>query len=175
MGVANSNNVGGCSDSLSWTDANGNAQSLTVPGGADISVSSSLPPNGAVTWTSSGSSANTSLAWQLERAPAQSISGGINNTSVLCGSSGTVYTNLTSATVNLDLGASSGYDSGCAFALTWTDANDQSHTLGLGNKGSSGVSTSLPAGGVISWRATGTKGYVDLGWQIERVDTSELW
>lgn len=174
--VSNNSPVGGCSDTLSWTDLSGSSQSVTVPpGGGFISLSSSIGPSGAVAWSSSGSSSQyVSLAWQLERAPAQSVSGQFGDGAYKCGASGTLYSNLTSGTVNLDLAASTS-TGGCSLTLTWTDANNEPQTLSLGRYGSKGVSTSLPVGGVISWKST--SGNVDLfgSWQIERVDISQLW
>lgn len=174
--VVNNNSYGSCSDTLSWTDSNGNAQSITVAAGtlSSVSLSSSIPPDGTITWISSGTG-NTGLVWQLERAPAQSISG--ESVNLMCGSSGIVYSNLTSAAVNLDVAVSavSGNYVSCLLTLTWTDASGEAQALHIGSKGSSGVSTSLPAGGVISWTSRGSTGAADLSWQIERVDTSQLW
>jgi hypothetical protein len=175
LAVSNENGASGCSETLSWTDASGQAQGMTVPAHGAISVSTSVEPNGTLSWKSAESSGQyVSLIWQIERAPAQSVAGQMG-TGFRCGSSGTAYSNLTSATVNLDFGTSAETSNGCTLTFTWTDAEGVPHTLNLGLQGSQGISTSLPAGGVISWESTTAKAYVAASWQIERVDTSQLW
>ncbi len=172
--ASNANATGGCAETLTWTDADGVVQTVSLPPAANVSVSSSLAPEEPITWTSTGSTKQyVSLSWQLERAPAQSISGQI--ASSLCASSGVVFTNLTSGTVNLDFAAASGSNIGCSLTFSWIDAVGQSRMLNLGSKGSQGVSTSLPAGGFISWTSTVSTSYLTASWQIERVDLSQLW
>jgi hypothetical protein len=172
------NPFGSCTNTISWTDENGHAQSLTVPNAVSITVSSSLKGNSSLTWNSSGSATlNAGGTWQLERAPAQSVTGYIfgsgEDLEPPCGSSGTLYSNLRSTAVTLDLAVSN--SSPCALTVSWTDASGHAQTLDFGTGGSEGASTSLPAGGAISWTSATATGYVVAQWQIERVVTSKLW
>lgn len=162
---------------ISWTDTSGHARSLTVPTGLSSIVSSSLQANGALSWSSSGNPANVmGFSWQLERAPAQSVTGAPNASyAIPCGSSGTVYSNLRSGSVGLDLAVANG--GACSLTLSWADASGHAQTLNLpaGFDGTQAASTSLPAGGAISWTSTGTGYLGQASWQIERVVTTKLW
>ncbi len=161
-----------CTTTISWTDTNGHAQTVDVGPNLSTVVSTSLPARGTVLWSSSGSpSLNVVLSWELERAPAQSV--GVPSDSQFtpmqlyatpCGSAGTLYTNLTGSSVVLDLGVENG--SGCAFTLSWTDAGGHGQTINLGLLNSQGVSTSVPAGGSISWSSASGGGSIGLlgGW-----------
>jgi hypothetical protein len=159
---------GNSTDSASWTDEGGKAQTVTVGPQLSTVVSSSLPANGAIVWNSTLSIPD--LEWQLERAPAASVSTPLPNGLALpVPSSGTLYTNLTAGTVTLDVSVQSGGDS-AEFTVSWTDACGHSQTITLGNTDSEGVSTSLPSGGAISWTLSGGSGGTNgFGWQVERV------
>jgi len=181
LSVGNNNGCGTLS--LDWKDASGHAQSLSLPsdGGSAVSTaaSSSLPADGAITWTQT---CGSSFYWQLERAPAQSVSSSnMGGPMIACGSSGTLYVNLRGASVSLDLALSNGYDNGvesgsaCAVTASWTDASGHAQTINLGDGASQGVSKSLPAGGVISWTSTSGTGTLSFCWQLERVVTTKLW
>jgi hypothetical protein len=175
-----------CDFSASWKDASGHAQSVTLLSNVttgfnpSASVSSSLPPGGTISWSSSGESRTANIYWQLERAPAQSVSTPPDypNTAP-CGSSGTLYTNLRSTSVYLDLAVNLflGYDDSCALTVSWTDSTGHAQTISLAPGGgfSKGVSTSLPAAGVISWAWGSGSSNQGFSFQLERVVSTKLW
>jgi len=165
-----------CSFSISWTDSTGHAQSVTVGPNLSTIVSSSLPSGKAVSWSSPPLNGNqVVILWELERAPAHSVGLPSNSTftpvnlyGTPCGSSGTLYANLTASSVSLDLGMNFGF---CDFTVSWTDASGHAHTF----TPPGGVSTTVPAGGVISWSSTSGSGNVGAAWSLERVVTTKLW
>ena len=171
----------GCGLFLNWTDDDGNTESLSVPTRDSTSASSSLPAGGAISWTLGVSGCRgPDFNWQLERAPAQSVNGGaVPPQGLVCGSSGTLYTNLISSSVTLDLGLNNGNSqSSCSVTVSWTDASGHAQTVDLGVGISQGVSTSLPAGGIISWSSTATSppgSSLFFSWQLERVVRPKLW
>jgi hypothetical protein len=172
------NNFNDCTPTISWTDANGHAQSLTVAANSAPTVSSSLQANGVLSWSSSGTAANAGFGWQLERAPAQSVTATIgafaSPDNPPCGSSGTAYRNLRNASVSLGLAVTGG-SSSCSITLSWTDASGHAQTLTSNETVSPGASTTLPAGEEITWTSTGTGVVEFYQSQIERVDPSKLW
>jgi hypothetical protein len=175
-----------CDFSVSWPDASGHAQSVTllsnVTTGFDpsASISSSLPHGGTVSWSAASGSGTFNIYWQLERAPAQSVGVQPNypNTAP-CGSSGTLYSNLRSGSVSLDLALnlSLGYNDNCALTLSWTDSSGRAQTVTLAPGGgySEGVATSLPAAGVISWEWGSGSTNEGFSFQVERVVSAKLW
>jgi hypothetical protein len=168
-----------CTFSAAWTDASGHVQSLNVPLSEITSASSSLPAGGVVSWTSSGDPAtHINVEWQLERAPAQSVAAILPTSEpgeLPCASTGTLYANLRGASVNLDLAVGNPGNGG-ELTVSWTDAGGHAQTINLVIAGSQGASTTLPAGGLITW-TTGTcqTSGVWASWQVERVVTTKLW
>ncbi len=82
--------------------------------------------------------------------------------SQVCGAgTATLWQNLSGATITFDLSVSVGQAS--TVTLSWTDSKGHAQTLTLGNLQSGGVSTSLPAGGAVTYSCTG--GFT---WQLER-------
>jgi hypothetical protein len=79
----------------------------------------------------------------------------------------------------LDLGLNNGNSqSSCSVTVSWTDASGHAQTVDLGVGISQGVSTSLPAGGIISWSSTATSppgSSLFFSWQLERVVRPKLW
>jgi len=188
LGVSLSNAE--CMFTLSWNDANGHAQSITLNNGESQGVSSSLPVGGVVSWMTAGPAGTIQgVAWRLERphtalvtaplklAAAASATlgsvGGSKNGPQGCGSDGTLYTNLTSSPVNFDLSVSNlnmQPSNACTVTLSWTDANGHKQTitvpLGVSQAGSF---TSLPAGGAISFTSSPFGGpEVAFQWELER-------
>ena len=162
-----------CTLTISWTDASAHPQSLTVAAYLySTTVSSSLKANGALSWSSSGSGAGAGGDWQLERAPAHGVTalnGPFEESTnpPPCGSSGTVYRNLRSASVSLDLAVDGG-SSSCSITMSWTDASGHAQTLTTTESTSPGASTTLPAEGAITWTSTGSGVLESISWQIER-------
>jgi hypothetical protein len=172
------NNTGAtCPVAASWTDATGKSQSITVsnPPSPTSSlpspvVATSLPPNGAISWSSQGNG-NVNFNWYLS----QPASVANNGSALSCQLSGTLYENLSPAPVNLHLAVSA---QSYSVSLRWVDAGGASQELdlagGLNGNGlpeyqnSEGVATSLPPGGAITF-ATGTGKYCSgSSWEFER-------
>ena len=160
-----------CTLSLSWTDGSGHAQSVDVAADVSTIVSSSLKPTGALSWTQS---CGVNFNWQLERAPAQSVSNTVSGF-LACGSSGTPYNNLRGSPVNLDFEVGNTSLSPCAATISWTDTSGHARTASIDAGASEGFTTALQAGGTISWTAAAGTGNVGLTWQLERVVNSDLW
>jgi hypothetical protein len=165
-------NLGLCSASFSWTDAAGHPQSINLVPNDSIVVSTSLEANSVLSWTSSAN-ANYSvdLLWELEQPPSQSVGmpGGSTAPQLIganCGSTGTLYKNLTGASTTLNLGVSNGAQ--CGFTVSWTDSNGIAQTINVGLNGTQGVSTTLPAGGTITWSSGSGSGPIYAGWRLER-------
>jgi len=162
---------GPCGVSLSWTDADGNAQSVTLHEASSASLSSSLSGFQAISWTSSGSrDAKIDVGWQLERAPAQSVQAVASPT---CGSSGPLYTDLRARKVALDFSVTVNSGS-CGLTLSWTDNSGSAQTLSVGVGRSQGITTSLRPGGIITWTTTGSSGSNSVVSQIERVSETQV-
>jgi len=94
---------------------------------------------------------------------------------VPCGAGGTFFTNISPESINFDLSVTTPSQY-CAFTLSWTDASNHPQTITLTFVSlpvipSQGVSSSLPAGGVISWQ-TGSTAYpgtpLTITWELER-------
>jgi len=156
--------TGDCAVSLSWTDAEGHQQGLTLDLELATVVASSLPAGGAISW-SSGSGSSVAFWWGIQVGHAVSL-----ETQVFaqqCGSGGSVYTNLTSRSVQLDV-ALVNYGS-CLVTFSWTDAKGEARTLTPGVDYVEGVTTSLPPGGSITWSmpAMGSAAGVAT-WQVEQ-------
>jgi hypothetical protein len=204
---------GQCQLSISWTDQNGNPQTITLTapppaGGASSSdqpsagASSSLAAGGAISWTTAaGSSGPYTLNVHLVRplstldlkgqnkdhqghetvtfGTVSGMFGPINtgyNTgeNVRCGSSGALYTNLTSDPIYFDLMVNNQSPSefigptsyACSVSVAWTDATGNAQTINIGPGASQGaLSTSLPPSGVISWTSSSAASQVEVAAQ----------
>jgi hypothetical protein len=164
LSLVNGQQSSNCTITVSWTDASGTPQTITLGPYFSTVVSTSLPANGIISWSSSSGNV-LSLQWQLERPPSASLAADLLN--ARCGSSGTLYSNLTRGPFTLDLGISSGQF--CSFTLSWTDTGGHVRTIALDIFNSEGVSTEVPGGGAISW-TSGTAGFPVLALvQVERV------
>ncbi len=86
-----------------------------------------------------------------------------------CGSAGTLVTNLADRQLDFDLSATLAPNIDCDLTLFWTDASGHQLSIGLGGASTSrGVTTSLPAGGRISWTAAPGGGTGDaMLWQLQ--------
>jgi hypothetical protein len=86
---------------------------------------------------------------------------------------------MRSASVSLDLAVSLSdvVGSGCALTVSWTDSTGHAQMISFapGGGSSKGVSTSLPAGGVISWEWGSGSSNPGFSFQLERVVTTKLW
>jgi len=199
-----------CGLSMTWTDATGQAQTITLVTASFPSLgsspsagaSSSLGFGGVISWSTAPSAGGGLLNLQLERAvelgiprgraterhangTAGSVGGKIGafpigfngGENVLCGTSGTLYTNLTADAVAFDLmlNNQSQLDFGnssqtCNVTMSWTDRSGNAQTLTTSAGLSQGaLATSLPAGGAISWASSGAgQSQVAFTWQLQR-------
>jgi hypothetical protein len=164
LSLTNLEGGGGCSVTASWTDASGNAQTITASPSLPVVVATSLGSNGAVVWSSSAGGGGPLFQWQLEQPSAVSIGGPLAATQ--CGSTGTLYSNLTQGRLAIHLGIADA--SNCEVTLSWVDAGGHARTLAVGDTLSEGVSTSLPAGGAISYSSVSGTENISATWQIER-------
>ena len=167
-------------------------------------ASSSLAPGGAISWaTQLGTNGPNLLNVRFQRAPS-SLSGSPKGSSspgtatfgsvggkfgplqlgqnigenLSCGSSGTLYTNLTSAPIPFDLmlNNESPYEvvnntnSACSVAVSWTDGTGHPQAIFVAGGLSQGASaTTLPPGGAVSWSSSGDSSLqVAVEWQIQR-------
>ncbi len=165
-------NSGACSMSFSWTDAEGQAQSIDIDSNASTVFSTSLRAGGELSWASPTSAGPVTILWELEQPPSQSVGvpSGFNPDQLLgtpCGSMGTLYKNLTRSSITINLGMTNSYD--CEFALSWTDTAGRAQKIDLGLGSSQGFSTTLPPSGVITWTAGSGSGPISAGWRLERV------
>ncbi len=99
-----------------------------------------------------------------------------------CGSQGTLFTNLSAQPTSFDLGAT--WAASCQITLSWTDANGVPHSISLSDApvdstspcnscfSSRGVSSSLRAGGSISWKVAAGTGNNNLNVVLERPPSS---
>ncbi|HEV2176883.1 MAG TPA: hypothetical protein VGW33_06745 [Terriglobia bacterium] len=150
--------LNGCSStSLAWTDAQGHSQTLTVKYGFSAVVSTSLPAEGVISWSTIPTSGFAPVfSWELQRGEAASLGSLFAPSPVAspCGTGSSVYyTNLSGRPVELDVATQGGQV--CQGTFSWTDARGHSQTLS-GGLLSEGVSTSLPAGGTISFAGNGS-------------------
>ncbi len=156
--------AGNCTATLSWTDADGQAQTFTLnpSTGNRQPFATSLPPGGAISFSTSGTTSSpVFLTWAL--GTSGGIIGGGGGT---CGTSGgTIYPNLTANPIHFDFAA--GSTGACGVILSWTDADGQAQTMTLRNR-TQGASTSLPSGGVISWTLEPGAGSAFFGFDVER-------
>ncbi len=156
--------LNGCSStSLTWTDAQGQQQTISVKFGYSTVVSTSLPAGGMITWSSVPTPGQTAVfCWELQRGEAAILPSNPGYVNSACGK-GSLYTNLTDRPVELDLAVWDYCPSG---TFSWTDLEGQAHTLSPGSS-AEGVTTSLPAGGTISFAGDGNNGAMYF-WVIER-------
>lgn len=155
-----------CTVTASWTDASGKTQSITSSPMTEATVATSLGPNGAIQWSSSGSNQSVQFSWQLAR-PLYSGMGSEFEGS--CGTSGTLYTNLTPAPLSLNISISGNGGPCSLFTLNWIDAAGNARTLSASANDTEGTSTSLPAGGTITWTSSGNGAGPAGFWQLERL------
>jgi hypothetical protein len=165
---ANAGTVAGCSStSLTWTDAQAHQQTITVKYGYSTIVSTSLPAGGTIAWSSVSTSGESAFFfWELQRGEAAIVgtsAGSPFPINSLC-ESGLLYTNLTDRPVELDLAV---WDDCSSGTVSWTDGEGQAQTLNPGSS-AQGVTTSLPAGGTISFAGNGNSD-ATLSWVVERV------
>jgi hypothetical protein len=157
-----------CPITVSWSDAAGESQTVTVSTSLDFATS--LEPNGAISWSSQGNG-NVNFNWYV----AQPVSVANNPSSLNCQSSGTLYENLTKRPIELRLAlVAQAYP----VSLRWVDATRTPQELDLsgatnGNglpeyQDSEGVATSLPPGGAIFFVSGSGKYCTGGGWQLER-------
>ncbi|HLY63718.1 MAG TPA: hypothetical protein VKV95_23505 [Terriglobia bacterium] len=154
------------STSVSWVDAQGHPQTLTVNKGFTTVVATSLPPGGTMTWVTPPDATQVGFIWVLQRDQA---TGASSNTGEFgqCGSSGSIYSNLTNHPIELNFAVSG--PSTCQASLSWTDTTGHTQTLDAGLDTTEGVSTSLPANGTITWTTTegiATDGFVSYVEQV---------
>jgi hypothetical protein len=159
-------NEGVCSTSISWTDATGDLKSIKIDPNDSPVFSTSLPPQGVLSWASSAGSGFVGFAWDLEQSPSQSVGPPTQLQSTPCGSTGILYQNLTDAIITVNLAVSN--SASCGLTVSWTDSTGHTYTIAVALGGSLGVSTTIPAGGTIKWTAEGTSGVVAAQWQLER-------
>jgi hypothetical protein len=159
-----------CPVTISWTDANGNPQAVTIPPQGATTFGTSLAAQGKILWSSQGTS-NVNFSWFLSQAVNVGSMGG----NASCNSTGTVYQNLTQAPIGLHLAfVAQSYP----ISFSWIDATGAPQRVDLaggvnGNgqplfQNSEGVSTSLPAGGIISWSSGSGTSCGGAGWNLER-------
>ena len=140
--------AGSCTATLSWTDADGLAQTFTLNPNDNRIFATSLPPSGAISFSTSGTSTFIIILWSL------GTSGGTNGGAFApCGTGDTVYANLTANPIFFDFAVGTGGPGAgaCGVILSWTDADGQAQTMTLSPNTTQGASTSLPSGGIISW------------------------
>jgi hypothetical protein len=77
----------------------------------------------------------------------------------------TLWSNLSSAAVNFDLSVN--LDGGGNLTLSWVDSKGHAQTLTVATDQSEGISTSLPAGGAVTYSCTSNQGS-SFVWQFER-------
>jgi hypothetical protein len=114
-------NTNACNVTFSLTDAEGKPQSVTITPNFSTVFSTSLSAQGVLSWASPAGSGFVGFVWDLEQAPAMSVGAPIGFfpfqlQNVSCGSTGTLYKNLTGAATTLNLGVSN--DSPCTFSLS---------------------------------------------------------
>jgi hypothetical protein len=165
--IQNSTGVA-CPITVSWSDATGKSQSITVS--TSLLVATSLASNGAILWSSQGNG-NVNFNWFLSQ-PASVANIGLG---LSCQSSGTLYENLSPAPVNLHLAVVA---QAYSVSLRWVDASGASQELDLAGglnannlpqyQNSEGVATSLPPGGAITFATGNGKYCTGSGWEFER-------
>ncbi len=157
--------LGGCTATLSWTDADGQAQTFTLNPANRTIFATSLPPGGAISFSTSGTTTSSLLIWTL--GTSGGVFGGGGGT---CGTSGAAYANLTANPIFFDLaGVASGFPGkACAVILSWTDADGQAQRMTFSANTTQGFSTSLPSGGVISWTLEPGAGSGGFSFDVER-------
>jgi hypothetical protein len=154
-----------CSVSVSWTDASGHPQTLPVNPNFSAVATTTLPADGTIAWTSTPDAGQILfLGWEMQRGQGASV----GPMQTQCGSSGSPYHNLTDASIEFDMGF--GNANYCATTFSWTDELGRAQTLTLGPGQTQGVSTSVAAGGTISWTSTGGRQSVGANWQIEQIE-----
>jgi hypothetical protein len=109
LNLANLEGSSGCSITASWTDSGGRAQTITLSPRLSTVLATSLGAHGVILWSSGGGD-GLDFQWQLEQAPAVSIAGQIPN--LPCGSTETLYTNLTRVSINFHLAVFNGPECG---------------------------------------------------------------
>ncbi|HEV2350204.1 MAG TPA: hypothetical protein VG028_10215 [Terriglobia bacterium] len=139
------------STSLSWTDAKGQPQTLTVNKGFTKVVATSLPAGGTISWNTPSGATHVGFWWVLQRGQAMGASSNFAEYGQ-CGTSGSLYSNLTDRPLELDFSVSG--PTTCEATFSWTDAAGHAQNLDAGRNTTEGVSTTLSAGGTISWTAT---------------------
>jgi hypothetical protein len=154
---------------LSWTDAQGRPQTRTVNKGFTTIVATSLPAGGAITWSTAYETAPVAFRWILQRQHAESLDSPAGEFGE-CGTSGSLYTNLTNHAVELDIAVDG--PKTCEATLSWTDTNGQDQTLKVDLPTTEGVSTSLPAGGIISWTTSDGKANDGFSSYFDRVPST---
>jgi hypothetical protein len=83
-----------------------------------------------------------------------------------CPTKGTLWKNLSNAAVNFDLGVYMEGGTGASVTLHWTDSNEQKQSLTVAVNVSEGVTTSLHAGGAVTYSCSGTGS--NFAWQLEQ-------
>lgn len=157
-----------CAATLSWTDADGQAQNVTINADSSQYFTTSLPAGGVISWSTPNTGGRASLIWRLGTS-AVNPGFGIH---APCGASGAVYTNLSPNPIKFNLGVGGvGLPACGSVTWSWTDADGQAQTItvsAMAEPSTQGASTSLPPGGVLSWTTAPGAGTVDFGVDIER-------
>lgn len=162
-------------------------------------AASSLATGGSISWsTAAGTRGSNLLNVTLERPPdvqppigpisatfgsvggkfGSNFSGTNTGENVACGSSGTLYTDMTTATVGFDLMIHNesptifinNVPNSCSVTVSWTDANGHTQKIAVSQGHSEGVSaTSLPGEGAVFWTSSGpSSAQVAVEWKEER-------
>jgi hypothetical protein len=108
-----------------------------------------------------------------------SVGGVVASGGQFCGSAGTLYRNLAGLSLNFELGlsyqpANTG-EANCTFSTSWKDASGHAQSLNVPLGGITSASSSLAAGGVISWTSSGNPSIpVNVQWQLERAPAQSV-
>jgi hypothetical protein len=86
-----------------------------------------------------------------------------------CPTGGTLWTNLTGDTTPIDLSLTVGpIQTGTGMVtLNWTDGNGVKQAITVVTGQSTGVSTSLPAGGIVIYNCNTGTSVVHFSWQVD--------
>lgn len=89
-----------------------------------------------------------------------------------CGSMGTLYINQTSGTMRHELSLTN--FGACSTSFSRTDAAGNPQSINIDPNASSVVSTSLQAGGVLSWASSASTGFVNFLWELEQSPSQSI-